>query len=157
MQVLGLHSERDGTQRLVRVLPLQPSLGHVPMRLRDSREHQQAASSYFFATFNWGPFWRPLILSATNGDFFETNKVCFQAITDGYMGLGLGDSALRARGGQLYGRVLSEVQTLLLQPAKCRLAKLGYTMIMMTMYEVSRTVLNFPLQYSFIDAIRSSP
>lgn len=126
------------------------------MRLRDLREHQQA--SYFFATFSWAPFWRPLILSATNGDFFEVNKVCFQAITDGYMGLTLGDGALQARGHQLYGRVLSEVQTLLLQPAKCRLAKLGYTMVMMSMYEVKRTVPNFPLlQYCVTDAIRSSP
>jgi hypothetical protein len=106
--------------------------------LRDFR--QQTSSSYFFATFNWAPFWRPLLLSATNGDFPEINRVCFQAISHGYMGLGLGDGALQAKGAQLYGEVLSEVQSLLLLPAKPGLAKLGFTMVMMGMYEASRPV-----------------
>ncbi|KAK4034379.1 hypothetical protein C8A01DRAFT_18811 [Parachaetomium inaequale] len=150
VQVLGVHSEHDGTQRLVRVPTQQQSnpgrhLAHellpstendMRLGLRDSQHwQQQTSAAYFFATFNWAPFWRPLILSATDGDSLDINRVCFQAISYGYMGLSLGDRALQARGGRLYGQVLREVQALLLQQEKSRLAKLGFTMVMMNMYE----------------------
>ncbi len=135
MQVLGVHAESNGTQRLVRVTePANPIFG---TRVLPSRE--EAASSYFFNTFHWAPFWRPLLLSATKGNFPEINKFCLQALTCGYMGLCLGDEALKVKGQQLYGRVLSGVQFLLSQPAKAELAKLGFSMIIMGMYEVSLT------------------
>ena len=54
------------------------------------------------------------------------------------MGLRLGDDALQAKGRHLYGQVLGETQSLLSHPAKHQLAKLGFTMILMGMYEVSR-------------------
>ena len=137
MQVLGVHAESNGTQRLVRVTePSNPALG---TRVLPSRE--EAASSYFFNTFHWAPFWRPLLLSATKGNFPEINKVCLQALTCGYMGLSLGDEALVAKGRQLYGRVLSGLQFLLSQQAKPELAKLGFSMIIMGMYEVGCPVL----------------
>lgn len=114
--------------------PLAPAL-HLETPLNTYREDMSA--SYFFGTFNWAPFWRPLLLSATNDDFHGINKVCFKAISCGYMGVGLGDSALQAKGRQLYGQVLGDLRSLLIQPAKHQLAKLGFTLILMGMYEVS--------------------
>ena len=133
MQVLGVHAENNGTQRMVRVTSSPSPALSTPVLA--SRE--EAAASYFFSTFHWAPFWRPLLLSATKPGFPEINKVCFQALSCGYMGLSLGDEALQVKGRQLYGRALSGLRFLLAQPAKPELAKLGFSMIIMGMYEVS--------------------
>jgi hypothetical protein len=141
MQVLGVHSDNDGSHRLVRV---PTSLAPVPPRtieLHLSHPRGDTSPAYFFSTFNWAPFWRPLLLSATTGDFPDINKVCFQAITHGYMGRSFRDRTLETMGTRLYGKVLSEVRSLLMQQAKPQLARLVLTMIMMGMYEVSRPVL----------------
>ncbi|KAK3298761.1 uncharacterized protein B0H64DRAFT_386095 [Chaetomium fimeti] len=143
MKVLGVHSEHDGTQRMVQVTSPEPTttlarLPHVPSPtadLRLLRNEQQTSPPYFFAKYGWAPLWRPLILSVTTSGFPEINRVCFYAISYGYTGLGRGDSALKARGGQLYGHVLREVHSLLLQPAKPQLAELCSTLILMAMYE----------------------
>jgi hypothetical protein len=152
MQVLGVHSEDDGTHRLVKV---STSLAHVPpprIELRLSYSREASSPAYFFTTFNWAPFWRPFLLYATTGDFPDINKICFQAITHGYMGRKLEDGALQAKGSQLYGRVLSEVRSLLMQQAKPQLARLALTMIMMGIYEVSRWVLllSLPTHRNFL-------
>ncbi|KAH6854712.1 hypothetical protein B0I37DRAFT_362857 [Chaetomium sp. MPI-CAGE-AT-0009] len=143
VNILGLHSEKDGTQRLVKIPTSEATTSlarprHVPspqLELRLRHDQQQTSSPYFFTKYGWAPLWRPLILSLTTDGFPEINKVCFYAISYGYMGFGRGDTALRAKGTQLYGQVLRQVQTLLLQPAKPRLAALCSTLILMNMYE----------------------
>ena len=149
MKVLGVQSEHDGTQRLVKISAPEPSTNLArlpqprapdPLELRLLHDHQRTASPYFFAKYGWAPLWRPLILSVTTSGFPEVNKRCFYAISYAYTGIGRGDSAMKARGGRLYGQVLREVQSLLQQPAKPRLAELCSTMILMGMYEVSSAV-----------------
>ncbi|KAK4118201.1 hypothetical protein N657DRAFT_606561 [Parathielavia appendiculata] len=141
MEVYGVHSDNNGAQKLVRLSTaslkrLTPSSGPtVEIRLNYPYSREELSPAYFFTTYNWAPFFRPLLLSATNGDFPEINKVCLQAISYGYAGLSLGDGTLQNKGRLLYGRVLSEVRSLLQQPVKPLLARLGFTMIMMGIYE----------------------
>lgn len=146
MKVLGIQSEHDGTQRLVKISASetstalarlsQPQSPSPELELRLLHDPQQTSSPYFFAKYGWAPLWRPVILSVTTSGFPEVNKRCFYALSYAYTGIGRGDSAMRAKGGRLYGQVLREVQSLLLQPSKPRLAELCSTMIMMGMYEV---------------------
>jgi hypothetical protein len=111
---------------------------------------EEISSSHFFNTFNWAPFWRPAMLAAANDEFPAINKLCFRAISYGYMGLRRRDQMLQAKARQLYGQVLAEFQSLLTQPAKPELAKLGFSILLMAIYEVSRstTMMDFGL-YSF--------
>jgi hypothetical protein len=144
MKVLGIHAENDGTQRLVKISAPEPSpsrarLPQVPspeLELRLHHDHQQTTSPYFFSKYTWAALWRPVILSVTTSGFPEINQVCFHAITHAYTGVSRRDGALTARGGALYGQVLREVQSLLHEAAKPRLAELCSTLILMDMYEV---------------------
>ncbi|EAQ89425.1 hypothetical protein CHGG_06044 [Chaetomium globosum CBS 148.51] len=141
VKALGVHAEHDGTRRLVKISTSQPSTSrtHWPLVLVPSpnlalplhRDHQHTSSPYFFAKYSWGPLWRPLILSVTTSEFPEVNRVCFRAITYAYTGISRGDTALTARGRALYGQVLREVQSLLLEGSKLRLAELCSTMVLM--------------------------
>lgn len=139
--MLGVQAEDDGTQRLVRVSPARAGPNEVARVPRPETRlpmlRDEAAPSFFFETFHWAPFWRPLILSATKDNFPAINKVCFRALASGYSALGLGDETQLVKARRLYGQVLVEVQSLLMQPAKPELAKLGFTMVVMGMYEVS--------------------
>ncbi|KAK4233751.1 hypothetical protein C8A03DRAFT_19226 [Achaetomium macrosporum] len=134
VHALGVQSENDGTQRLVSILrpsSLAQLAPRPPLELDLGAFREDISSSYFFATFNWAPFWRPVMLSATNGDFPAINKLCFRAISYGHMGLGLRDGTLQVKARQLYGQVLTEFQSLLRQPEKSELAKLGFTVFVM--------------------------
>ncbi|KAH6628109.1 hypothetical protein F5144DRAFT_515171 [Chaetomium tenue] len=145
MKALGVHAGHDGTRRLVKIPTSQPSTSRtrLPLVLAPSpklelplhHDHQHTSSPYFFAKYSWAPLWRPLMLSVTTSEFPEVNRVCFRAITYAYTGISRGDSALTARGRALYGQVLREVQSLLLETSKRRLAELCSTMILMDMYE----------------------
>ncbi|KAK4101132.1 hypothetical protein N658DRAFT_496834 [Parathielavia hyrcaniae] len=138
MEVYGVHTGNNGARQLVRIPTASskpPSAPTPELRLNHVREELEAAPAYFFATWNWAPFFRPLLLSAASDEFPEINKICFRAISQGYAGRSVGDGALQNKGRLLYGRVLSEVQLLLQEPAKPRLARLGFTMIMMEVYE----------------------
>ncbi|KAK4139105.1 uncharacterized protein C8A04DRAFT_40984 [Dichotomopilus funicola] len=137
MNMLGVHAEHDGTQRLVKIPTLEPStsrarLALVPSPKLELRLHgHQQTSPYFFSHYSWAPMWRPHILSVTTSGCSEVNTICFHAISYAYMGASRGDCALRAKGGMLYGQVLRRVQSLLHESAKPRLAELCSTLILM--------------------------
>ncbi|KAK3309468.1 uncharacterized protein B0T15DRAFT_3859 [Chaetomium strumarium] len=138
VHAFGVQSETDGTQRLVsiqRPSSLAKLASRPPLELDFRVFEEEISASHFFNTFNWAPFWRPAMLAATNDEFPAINKLCFRAISYGYMGLGRRDQALQAKGRQLYGQVLTEFQSLLRQPPKAELAKLGFTIVLMGIYE----------------------
>ncbi|KAK1833061.1 hypothetical protein QBC39DRAFT_280101 [Podospora conica] len=137
MHVMGVHWDRDGTQRMapIKVLPPKPSAGLPLVSFRD-----EVAAAFFFQTFSWAPFWRSHLLraiSSTSMPQIRTlNKACFQAITYTHMGLRNGDAALQIEGHQIYSSALTSTQTILANPlSKSQLAWLGETIILMGMYE----------------------
>lgn len=141
MQNHTVASSQQGTQQLVRVPAgagdaAGPASRQPPMELDLSGFKEEMALSYFFGTYGWAPFWRPLLRMATDGSFPDINRTCSLAIAYGYMGLGHHENALLVQGRSLYGRTLREIQVLLNQSTKEQLARLTVTVIMMGMYAV---------------------
>jgi hypothetical protein len=105
MQNHIITSDGAGHQQLTRVpAPRAPHL---------SGSREQTAWSYFFATFNWAPFWRPFLRLVADMGVPQINHNCALAIAYGVMGNGIASRDLRVSGRRLFLESLSNVRTLL--------------------------------------------
>lgn len=115
------------------------------MNLTAFQEHM--AFSYFFATYGWAYFWKPFLHLARETDLAPTaSRMCSLALAYGHMGTGHADKSLKSMGLELYGRSLTEVQSLLTQGtgAKTELAQLCVPIVILGMYSVRWSTHHIP-------------
>jgi hypothetical protein len=128
----------DGTQQLTRASEFQSGF-LLPMRsLSLFGFDETMARSYFFQTFDWGPFWYPLICTATDRKAAAINHICSLAIVYSYMGIGVGEEALYAKGQKLYVRALQWVRSFLQHSSKKDLPHLAATLFLIAIHDVSK-------------------
>ncbi|KAK4442367.1 hypothetical protein QBC34DRAFT_363910 [Podospora aff. communis PSN243] len=144
MQSLGIQSGDDGTQRLKRISTFATRRGlsalvqcpiSIPPELDMGAFQSEIATSYFFESYGWAPFWQHTMLTAATDDAPHLNKDCLSAIVYGYAGMKQGDAALCTRAGRLYGRVLQRVRSMIGASDKSELALLTVTIMLLDMYE----------------------
>ncbi|KAK0649215.1 hypothetical protein B0T16DRAFT_349842 [Cercophora newfieldiana] len=138
---LSVSPERDLSTVIPRRLQSAPPDFNLPPELPLVAFRREMATTYFFRSYVWAPFWRSLLLSSTStpstasDGFNYINQACFDALMYSYMGRAHRNAAFQDRGRRLYTRVLGQVQKMLPRLEKPQLAQMATPVIVMGMYE----------------------
>lgn len=152
MQNFAAVAEPNGSHQLTRVWnssATTPAALSIPPELPLIAFRDRMAFSHLLANYRWAPFWKPLLRMSLEGssqsDVIKVDYTGSLATALGFMGSSVKEPNMLADGYELNGQVIKSLQSALLAKSKQELARWAFTIIILSLYQVSSWLYDSPL------------